>query len=70
MDKRVESGRTETIEEFLKRGGKITKVARGEAAPTDNFVGPARKPKSKIMEREDYRDGNSPNLKWIGARNG
>lgn len=70
MTKRVESGKTETVAEFLKRGGKVTKVARGEAAPTENFVGPARKPKNKMMEREDYGDGRSPNLKWIGEDNG
>lgn len=67
MNKRVESGKTESVAEFLARGGKITKVARGEAAPTDNFVGPVKHPRNKMMEREDYQDGNSPNLRWIGG---
>ena len=68
MNKREES-KTEAVAEFLACGGKITKVEPGAEPVTDNFVGPAKK-SLKIMVKEDFRDGMSPNLRWIGGRNG
>lgn len=65
---RVKTPKTETIAEYLARGGRITKIPSGDVAPVcDNFVGPNRKPK-KELDYNDMKDGLSPNLRWIGGR--
>lgn len=59
--------KVETVEKYLARGGKIIKVAPGEGYEPLSFVGPGDKAKENCVEKEDYLDGNSPNLEWIGA---
>lgn len=68
MTQRVESVRTETVQEYLARGGKITRVPNGGEYTSDNVTRPATRPYKEQAE-EDVRDGLSPNLRWIGGDN-
>lgn len=68
MTERVETAKTETVAEFLARGGKVTRVPNGGEYEPMSFVGPCAKP-YKPFEKEDLRDGNSPNLRWVGGVN-
>lgn len=62
------SGKTETIYEFLKRGGKITKVPVLTEPEAYNFVGPSSRSK-KFVTYDDIKDGLSPNLRWLRGKN-
>ena len=67
MTQRVKTVKTETVAEYLARGGKITKVPNGGEYTPDSFVGPNAKA-PKPTDYEDHRDGNAPNARWIGDK--
>jgi len=58
--------KTETVEEFLARGGKVIKVLAGEEPPPQ-IVGSVRKNR-KPVDQEDFRDGLLPNIRLIGGK--
>jgi hypothetical protein len=57
--------KTETVDEFLKRGGKVTKVPNLSELESISTVGPTSRSK-RFKDHDDLKDGQSPNLKWIG----
>lgn len=59
--------KTETVAEFLARGGKITKLTNGTDCPPLSVVGPSSRSK-RPLDHDDRKDGLSPNLRWIGDR--
>lgn len=57
--------KTESINEYLNRGGTISRL---KSKPTVNEVHPVGSTKSRLFLpkcQDDFKDGQSPNLKWV-----
>jgi hypothetical protein len=59
--------KTETIQQFLDCGGKITYIENVSVPLPLSVTGPTKK-RSPTWEYDDVKDGQSPNLKWIGDK--
>ena len=68
MDKRAKTSRTETVEEFLKRGGLIRTIPNGGEYTSDNYTRPSAKAWRELTK--DDVGSRMTTLKWLGDKHG